>query len=150
MSVRGALEWDVLDGVLHRQKAVPGLLDADVLPFFGTKVIISEQDKLFVHQTQGSATSRKLLKVGDGHRTFLRKDFHLSLLADKKCCCGLTHKGGGIERFILPVDTCDDRGSLSNVTGVTFKSALKSRIGLGLIVQEGGANNGHLLGLAMP
>ena len=67
VSVRGALKWDTFDCVLHRQKAVPGLLDADVLPFFGTKVVISKQDRLFVHQTQGSADPGKVCKFCDGH-----------------------------------------------------------------------------------
>ena len=150
VSVRGALERDVFDGVLHRQKAIARLLNADVFPFFGAKDIVSKQDKLFVHQAQGSTKTSKLLKRREGHQAFLGKDFHLSTSADNQCCGWLTNKGRRIVRFVFPVDTGDDWRPLGDITSVTFKSTLQGREGLGLFVQERGTMNGHLLCLAKP
>ena len=49
----------------------------------------------------------------------------------------MTNKGGRIERFIFPVDAGNDGRPLGDITNITFKSALKGRVGLSTFIQEG-------------
>ena len=63
MLVRGSGKGNVFDRVLHRQKAVARLLNADIPP---PKVIVPKQDKLLIKQAGGSTIPGKIWKGGDG------------------------------------------------------------------------------------
>ena len=65
MLVRGSSEGNVFDRVLHRQKAVARLLNADITPPLCAKVIVPKQDKLLIKQAGGSTNPGKLWKGGD-------------------------------------------------------------------------------------
>ena len=103
--VRRPVEWDVLDRVLHRQKTVAWLLNADVPSSLCAEIIISKQKKLLVKKAGGASDPSKLGKSCDGRGTFLRprKDFDLSPLGYDQCGCRLTDKSGRFEGFIKKV-----------------------------------------------
>ena len=77
--VRGTNNWNLFDCILHRQKAVSRLLNADVSPALCTKIIISKQDKFFIEQAEGSANPSELGNGCDCQRAFLRARENLDL-----------------------------------------------------------------------
>ena len=103
--VRRADERDVLDRVLHRQEPVPRLLDADVPPSLDSKVVVSQEEELFVEQARCLAKAGELRKCRDRHGALLRtrEHFDLSLVREDQRCGRLTHESRRFEGFIVRV-----------------------------------------------
>ena len=80
-------------GVGQCEKAVPGILYRDVIPFIPREGAVSYEDNLIVQQAGSAALTRKISKLTESHGALVGHNLQLPALRDNERGCRLADEG---------------------------------------------------------